>query len=214
VHPLVGDEPARGFLSFRQTKHPLPYWARIRWKEREMDWTKESLKNIQSQVGKRQYEIMRDGFNIKDARDLAADEVGKTFEPPLPGPELQRQIGYWLNKLYKETRDANRQANKPPAGNDPIDADTAYSGTDLYRSWCKVNNHVTTDAELANFTGYSNALFSQARAELKTKGYVFEKNDHGWNIVQPAQPEQPEPIKKQLSKQEINFLTELLKKFS
>jgi hypothetical protein len=178
-----------------------------------MEWTKESLKEIQSKVGKRQYEIMRDGFSIKDARDLAADEVGKTFEPPLSGAELQRQIGSWLNILFKDTRDANRLEKQ--TNEDAADEDKAsYSGTDLYRSWCRTNDHVTTDAELAYFTGYSSALFSQTRAELKKNGFQFEKNDHGWNIAQPIQPELPVTVEKKLSEQEIQFLSELLKKFS
>ena len=85
------------------------------------------------------------------------------------------------------------------------------SVTDLYEQWCRKNDHVTNDVELAHFAGVTGPALYHARKKLIDQGWEFERTESGWEVI--ARPRPPKPEKTYTESEVKTMMAELLNKF-
>lgn len=150
--------------------------------------TVQELKAVQSMIGTLQYELKMQGHDDKTARRMAVQKVGETYTPPLSVDEMETMIAKARATLHGKKRNAAIRefySTKTDANNDEVE-EGALTYRKMYRQWCNENKHVAADGELAHFTGANPATFAYSRKKLIAEGYVFIKNEHGWNVECPA----------------------------
>ena len=176
--------------------------------------TVEEFSIIQSMIGKLQAQFQRQGYDAKEARKLATEKIGDTYNPPVSVEELNSATGKALVKFYGEKRLVKLRekwnAKKDKSNQTPIpeeEKEESESLVEIYRSWCAQHNHVASDVEIAHFTGRTAPAFMYARKKLIEDGFIFEKNGSGWNITAPV-------IERVYTEKEVrSMMEELLGKF-
>ncbi len=122
---------------------------------------------VASLIGSKQSEYEQAGLDRSTARKKAANDVGKLFEPPVTGAEVESKVGQLRAQLKAEKQSDN--------GDQPM--------TVIYRMWVEQNDFIIHDKQLAHFTGKTEQCFQYARKVLSEAGYVLENVGTGWNVV-------------------------------
>jgi hypothetical protein len=173
--------------------------------------SREELTAHQKLISQQQGIYVRDGMSMSDARKRAAEDIAKAIDSELTGFDVESAIGSANNKFNPPSynRHPKKQIN-PVLKPEKAEKKSLIS---LYKSWCEVNNHVTSDLEIAHFCQVTRAAVGHGRAAMIDAGYKFETNGTGFNIISPPPPPPPAKPEKTYTETEVrSMMEELLKK--
>lgn len=91
--------------------------------------TKDDVKRLLGDMARRQGELVREGHEIKAARQIAQDEIAARLSPPITGNQLAFEIGRAAVMLFPRSKD--RPQKQRDYGDKTLVA--------KYRAWCE--NH-------------------------------------------------------------------------